>query len=167
MLNLSHLYSACIQLTLKSCEIIRSVHSEGTLSTFYKSQVNGQDPCTIADLNSQILIMSYLQRYFPELRMIGEEQVTPDLELYYLHRAFQDLNLDLICDKITGSLPTDEVTVWIDPLDGTQSFVINELEGVTCMIGIAHKEKPIFGVIAHPFAASCFALWVFYMLGRT
>lgn len=166
MLNLSHLYSACIQLALKSCEIIRRVHAEGTLSTFYKTNDYGEEPCTVADLHSQRVIMSSLERYFPGVRMIGEEEVTTDPDLYNLHRAAHDLNLDLLNDKVSRFLPIDEVTIWIDPLDGTINFVTNDLEGVTCMIGIAHKEQPIFGVIGHAFAAPCYALWVKNILGR-
>ena len=166
MINLSHLYSACIQLALKSCEIIRRVHADGSLSTFYKTHDNGDEPCTVADLHSQRVIMSSLERYFPGLRMIGEEEVTTDPDLYISLRAAHDINLNLLTDGIQGSFPIEEITLWIDPLDGTICFVSDDLAGVTCMIGIAHKEKPIFGVIGHPFASPSYALWVIYKPGR-
>lgn len=35
----------------------------------------------------------------------------------------------------------------MDPLDGTANFVERDLEGVTTLIGLTYKEKPVFGVV--------------------
>ena len=45
------------------------------------------------------------------------------------------------------ALEIDEITIWVDPLDGTQGFIRGELQSVTVMIGVAVKGVPLFGVI--------------------
>ena len=45
----------------------------------------------------------------------------------------------------------DDVVVWVDPLDGTLSFVNNELNAVTTLIGLSVGKDPILGVIGKPY----------------
>lgn len=44
-----------------------------------------------------------------------------------------------------------DLTLYIDPMDGTREFVEDRLDNVQCLIGIAYKGKPIGGVIGLPF----------------
>ena len=44
-----------------------------------------------------------------------------------------------------------DLTLYIDPMDGTREFVENRLQNVQCLIGITHKGQPIAGVIGLPF----------------
>lgn len=37
--------------------------------------------------------------------------------------------------------------MWIDPLDGTKSYVNNELNFVTTLIGVSYKGIPLLGLI--------------------
>ena len=46
---------------------------------------------------------------------------------------------------------TDDLVVWVDPLDGTLSYVKNELDAVTTLIGLSNKNLPIAGIIGHPY----------------
>lgn len=52
---------------------------------------------------------------------------------------------------MADSINEEDITFWVDPLDGTGGFVRGHTEHVTCNIGIAVKGKPLFGLIAHPF----------------
>jgi fructose-1,6-bisphosphatase/inositol monophosphatase family enzyme len=48
-------------------------------------------------------------------------------------------------------LPIDRLVIWVDPLDGTNNYVVGDVIGVTALIGIALDGKPVYGVIHHPF----------------
>ena len=44
-----------------------------------------------------------------------------------------------------------DLTLYIDPMDGTREFVEGRLDNVQCLIGITWKGQPIGGVIGLPF----------------
>ena len=96
--------------------------------------------------------------YRPSIKIIGEEQTeyTGDLD-------FRELNADLypeaMFDKSRQNLgiPTefdlnDNVVVWVDPLDGTLSYVNGELDAVTTLIGLSIGSEPVLGVIGLPYS---------------
>ena len=45
----------------------------------------------------------------------------------------------------------EDLTVWVDPLDGTKEFTEGYLDHVTVLVGIAIGKKAIGGVIHQPF----------------
>jgi 3'-phosphoadenosine 5'-phosphosulfate (PAPS) 3'-phosphatase len=45
----------------------------------------------------------------------------------------------------------DDITIYIDPMDGTREFVEGRYRNVQCLIGVCHKDLPICGVIGLPF----------------
>ena len=45
----------------------------------------------------------------------------------------------------------EDMTVWIDPLDGTKEFTEGFLDHVTVLVGIAIGKDAIGGVIHQPF----------------
>jgi fructose-1,6-bisphosphatase/inositol monophosphatase family enzyme len=53
-------------------------------------------------------------------------------------------------EELPDEIDTDEVSLWIDPLDATGCFVRGQLEAVTILLGIAWRDRPVFGVIHHP-----------------
>lgn len=148
------LLSACIQLAEISGQIIRSVNSHGSLQTVYKGH---NDPCTIADINCQKIIVSTLYHYFPGIQIIGEEDV--ELE----NSDIREINLELIDESLIASdqrdLEIGKLVLWVDPLDGTYNFTIGDLIGVTTLIGISYDSEAIFGVIHHPFAENSPTYW--------
>jgi 3'-phosphoadenosine 5'-phosphosulfate (PAPS) 3'-phosphatase len=48
-------------------------------------------------------------------------------------------------------LSLSDITLYIDPMDGTREFVEQRLHNVQCLIGITWKGRPIGGVIGLPF----------------
>lgn len=53
--------------------------------------------------------------------------------------------------NIDRKINTDELCLWIDPLDCTLGYVNGNVEDVTVLIGISSFEKPIAGIIGTPF----------------
>jgi fructose-1,6-bisphosphatase/inositol monophosphatase family enzyme len=58
--------------------------------------------------------------------------------------------LDFIADD-GDEVPLDELSIFVDPLDGTREFVEGRLQNVACLIGIARKNQAIAGVVGLPF----------------
>lgn len=93
-----------------------------------KTQEGADDPVTNADLRSHCVMQQGLRRIFPRLHIISEEDETK-LEAGNKCEATEGrpafdldptvLHLDVTTDE---SVPVDDVTVWIDPLDATQEF---------------------------------------------
>jgi len=52
---------------------------------------------------------------------------------------------------LTDSVNEEDLTFWIDPLDGTGGFARGHTQHVTVNIGIAVKGRPLFGLIGSPF----------------
>lgn len=46
---------------------------------------------------------------------------------------------------------SQDLCIWIDPIDCTAGFTNNRLYEVTILVGISYKGKPVFGMIGHPF----------------
>jgi 3'-phosphoadenosine 5'-phosphosulfate (PAPS) 3'-phosphatase len=63
------------------------------------------------------------------------------------------LGADADFDFSKASVSLEDVTVYIDPMDGTREFVEERLQNVQCLIGITHKGQPVGGVIGLPFVS--------------
>ena len=64
----------------------------------------------------------------------------------------------------SNALEIDEITIWVDPLDGTQGFIRGELQSVTVMIGVAVAGVPLFGVVHQPFENNTYWGGIWYGL---
>lgn len=145
--------AVCIALAFRAGEIIRAVSASGELHTTMKG-VN--DPCTLADLTAQKLIVSTLARHFPGLVVIGEEEVEGD-------ESTAATDIDPAATSallgVSRRLRLDNTVVWVDPLDGTIAFVRGDLAGVTTIIGISVDGVPVYGIVAEPFSTPPVAFW--------
>jgi 3'-phosphoadenosine 5'-phosphosulfate (PAPS) 3'-phosphatase len=45
-----------------------------------------------------------------------------------------------------------DVTLWVDPLDGTKGLTEGHNHHVSCMIGVSIKNRPRLGIIHKPFS---------------
>lgn len=146
--KISEFFSICINLMQESGRIIQSVHQ----SKSFEKQMKGiDDPVTQADIHVQTLIAAGLRHYYPDISIVGEEETEyePDLAYDFEKRINRSLIPEAIYQKIGNDFDLKDTTVWIDPLDGTLSYLDNELDAVTTLIGISYKERPIIGIIAH------------------
>ena len=107
-----------IQAARKAGEEVLKIYN-----TDFKIEYKGKEPLTQADLISQKIIFSYLEKY--DYGIISEEN--------------KDDEQRLGKDK-----------VWIiDSLDGTSDFV-NKIGDFSIMIGLVHKGEPVLGVVYSP-----------------
>jgi inositol monophosphatase 3 len=118
------------------------------------------DYVTKADVNSHCSIAFSLWRLFPNLNLISEEDVQKkscpdDIENFDLDpSALGNVELPDI------NVRTDELTLFIDPLDATKEFTEKLFKYVSVMICVADKKgDPLIGVIYFPFSKRLYWGW--------
>ncbi|EFA75870.1 bisphosphate nucleotidase [Heterostelium album PN500] len=141
-INLVELVSVCLELAEQSGDIIRNIYRSGSLDVKYKGV---DDPVTIADITVQKHIVAGLRCYWPELRIIGEEE----LQIGETPTVLPSLKRLASYDAI--EVPLSELIVFIDPLDATREFTLGNVQCVMTLIGISRRGSPIAGVIHQPF----------------
>ncbi|CAG0887977.1 unnamed protein product [Cyprideis torosa] len=140
--------------------LIRAVHSSGVLGTIDKGI---DDPQTEADRQSHACIVNSLKKKFPEVLVIGEEDESEAVseklfdtfvETEEIPESLLDSNaLPESITSVRGA--SEEIVIWVDPLDATREFIMPGLEdAVTVLIGIAVEGRPVAGVIHQPFPES-------------
>lgn len=140
------------------------VGSFGTL----KEGGNPKSVVTQADIDAQAIIVGGLRRAWGDgLLIIGEEDGSdgPPTTIAGAPSLRKDLFMPdqqqqqqqqrspffLNTDIDDEDLPLDEITIFVDPLDGTREFVEGRLQNVACLIGIARNNRSIAGIIGVPF----------------
>lgn len=147
-----------------------------------KTKEGANDPVTNADLKSHCVMEQGLKRLFSKVTIISEE----DLHAKDCSEAGHfELDPTVIDEDVhlpdEYSIPADDVTIWIDPLDATQEYTgkINQNESsiflkfiltifyiseslfqyVTTMVCVAIKGEPVIGIIHNPFSQKTFWAW--------
>jgi len=146
-ISLRHLISASLDLAERGGEIARQLVRSGHLEICEKR--GPDDLLTIADLKIQAEIQGSLLLLWPNLKIIGEETVTPcgrgEVDLTRLDKVTID-------PKVVTDYPISDVTVYIDPIDATKEFTEGIYSNVTTLIGIVVKDEAIAGVIYQPWS---------------
>eukprot|EP00982_Pelagococcus_subviridis_P015775 31426-Pelagococcus_subviridis.AAC.4 len=132
------------------------------------------DPQTAADRRSERMICDALRRKFGDaVVVLGEEALEgaldenpggdgdvvdeaismEDLDVAAAQVAAWEIQLPTTNSSSSGGGQGGEITVWVDPLDGTREYVEGPEHrgGVTSLIGIAVDGVPVAGVIHQPF----------------
>merc|ERR1712170_320646 len=147
---LKRLVAASLAVTDKSARLVQEIFQHGNLKIEDKGGLKNYQ--TEADIKIERLLVGNLEKHFPGIAIVGEESeagsVTDDSYWIDLEKACNDLPKFDNCPEIADP---SQITVWLDPLDGTAEFIDGLLSHVTTLIGIAHKGKPIAGVINQPF----------------
>nr|ACO14770.1 32,5-bisphosphate nucleotidase 1 [Caligus clemensi] len=132
-------------------EIVRKVLSSGQLGVVEKTDAN--DLQTKVDRTVSDVVLLSFRKAFPQLNIVSEEG-----QHYFDEKAAEEHIVDLTDAKVEYSLPKEysevpleDITVWVDPLDGTKEFADGFYERVTVLIGIAVKSKSIAGVVHQPY----------------
>lgn len=130
---------------------------------------------TQADIDAQCKIVDILRQQIPwgdSIRIVGEEDTGDDndgksenededdqINLTRNDSIMTDFFQELTKEQKLSSdeedkVPIDELTVFIDPLDGTREFVEKRIENVGCLIGITRNGKAIAGTVGVPFPSA-------------
>lgn len=145
--KVSEFLSIALKLLSESGNIIRSTISSKDLKTKYKGE---KDPVTIADLKIQNLLKKGILNFYPNLKIIGEEDNSEFDE--GIEMDFNSIDQNLVNENLFGKenneFEIEDSITWIDPLDGTINFVSGSYDGVTTLLGISRKGNPYLGIVA-------------------
>ncbi|KAL1240346.1 putative inositol monophosphatase [Trichinella pseudospiralis] len=130
--DIGELMKICLIAAETSGFAIADMYQDGKVWLKMKSwDENGKKEfLTKADLISNRLIIESFSR-FPDIKIISEERA-----------KFPSIKVLI-----------NDISVWIDPLDGTQELIEGMVESVSVMICVALKGRPVFGVIHRPFTS--------------
>jgi len=146
-ISLRNLISASLVLAERGGEIARHVVRTGELNV--QEKCGPEDLLTIADLQIQAEIHGSLLKLWPNLKIIGEENVVPtgkgEVDLTRLDNVPIDPN-------VVTDFPISQITVYIDPIDATKEFTEGKYSNVTILIGIVVNDEAIAGVIYQPWS---------------
>ena len=104
-------------------------HFRAPIDVEDKGGARGYDPVTEADRAAEAVIRASIASQFPDHGVEGEEH-----------------------GRLPGRLP---FTWFIDPIDGTRSFILGHLHWAT-LIALHDGERPIVGVAHQPFVGESF-----------
>jgi len=108
---------------------------------------------TAADLASQAAIVTALHAAFPGLRIVGEEDgAVPAPAAPAAAGAGTPAAAALagLADE-ASEVPLAEVTVLVDPVDGTRELVEGRLGAVQVLVGVAVRGRAVAGAVGLPF----------------
>lgn len=136
----------------------------GGVRTKGKTKEGVDDFITNADVNSHCTIAYSLWRIFPKLKLISEE----DVEEKSCPSDLTTFDLD---PSVLGNVhmpdvyvPTDDLVLWIDPLDATKEYTEKLFQYVSVMICVADRKtgEPFIGVVYFPFSKKVYWAWKGY-----
>ncbi|XP_011305902.1 3'(2'),5'-bisphosphate nucleotidase 1 isoform X2 [Fopius arisanus] len=147
---ITRLMASTVSAVVQAGKIIRDVMNKGELNIVEKGK---NDLQTEADRSAQNCIIESLSRQFPGVTIIGEEgtsrcEVPP-------HWIVTDMDQEILNVKLPEHLENiapKDISVWVDPLDGTSEFTQGLLDHVTVLVGVAVGEKAVGGVIHQPYS---------------
>ena len=162
-ISINELLSTCVDVCFRGCAEIRAVQEKreltGSLSKVdFKDEMDPKSALTEADGAAQAAILSALRREWgSNLRIVGEEEEEDDDDdstpiSTTLEATIADLRRDMCMDILTAdTLPISDITIFVDPLDGTREFVESRLSNCQTLVGIAVNGQPVAGAIGVPF----------------
>ncbi|KAF8572049.1 hypothetical protein P879_04128 [Paragonimus westermani] len=141
------LLASSVSLASRASAIVRNVFASNDLGIVDKGV---DDLQSRADRDAQRCIVGSLTQSFPGINIIGEEGKLNNTD--FVSTSELDAHvLSCVCPAAYKSISLSDLTVWVDPLDGTKEYTEGFIEHVTVLIGIAVSGKPVAGVIAQPF----------------
>lgn len=143
--------SSAIVVATRAGAEVRQITKTGKLGIVDKGVHDYQ---TEADRRAQRMIVVSMAKRFPKSTIVGEEDLVADkkADASLLVEDFDESVLSQTLPKEYESVKEEDVTIWVDPLDGTSEFVKGvSYEHVTVLIGISVNGKSVAGVINQPF----------------
>lgn len=134
--------------------MIRKIEKGELHNEIYEKGPN--DNFTTADFVIQKMFENHLQKYFPKIKIIGEEDTTKEIVKESDYFTINENEIDFNLIK-TNLMPLefqpnlDDLVLFIDPIDSTSSLIKKKLTPCTVMIGLCINQDPFLGLLHYPF----------------
>lgn len=156
-LQLAQLLSTCVDSCQRGCVEIRKVQAarqSNSLKVELKDETDPRSALTEADSAAQrVIVGSLLAEWGDDLRIVGEEDGVEELRTSLSSTTFTPLKRDMFEDDIgeTAEIDPSDITIFVDPLDGTREFVEERLANCQVLVGIAIGGESVAGAVGIPF----------------
>lgn len=142
--------ASAVSVASKAGTEVRRITKTGKLGVIDKGI---QDFQTEADRTAQRLIVANLAKRFPKCTIVGEEDLAEDktADAKFIVDTIDEEVLKVNLPNQYKDVKEEDITIWVDPLDGTTEFVKGFLEHVTVLIGVSVNGRSVAGVIHQPF----------------
>lgn len=163
--NILELLSVCVSLAEHTGDVIRHITKEGNLHIVRKDEFGNQtdeilsknefsmadDAVTIADITTQQIIEGTLRKIYPNIRLIGEEEISKeDFQVVDVSKdKFKDVSLP---ENFQLNLPEKDIVIYVDPIDATSEYIKGSKLCSMTLIGISYQGRAFGGVVNAPFA---------------
>jgi fructose-1,6-bisphosphatase/inositol monophosphatase family enzyme len=57
-------------------------------------------------------------------------------------------------NRFEDEINEQDLTFWVDPLDGSSGLAEGHTEHLTCIMGVSIKDRPLLGVVHKPFSSN-------------
>lgn len=152
MTDLSPLISAVRQ-AAELCRRVQQTH-------FVRNEKGTNDPVTIADYGSQVILLRAIRRHFPDDGILSEEQGAQFMTL--LSDAQRQEIAGLLSDVLGETIRVDAIPGWldhnrevqtprmwcVDPVDGTKGFI--NMRHYTIAVGVLQNGAPVDALMGCP-----------------
>jgi len=148
---LTQVLASSVAIADRAGDIVRDIMKKGELGIVEKT--GADDLQTQADRSAQNCIVASLAKQFPDLTVVGEEgeQDLSGVPEEWIVTTADSEAAKVSCPEQYKSVTMKDLTVWVDPLDGTKEYTQGLLDHVTVLIGIAVGQKAVAGVIHQPY----------------
>lgn len=153
-IKLNNLMSLMLHFFKRSFSLFKQVKSgEFKVNIHYKY---GNEKFTEADFILQKMFENYCEKYFPSMRIIGEEDTSTGFikeSDYYILESEIDLNLikESEIPESIQELDSEDLCLYIDPIDSTEQFIKRNFGPVTSLAGITKKTQAFIGFVYFPY----------------
>ncbi|MEE6463924.1 hypothetical protein FKM82_006104 [Ascaphus truei] len=115
-----------------------------------KTREGADEKMTSGDVLSNRKMFYLIKNAFPGLQVNTEEHIEEDDQesISWDHNIPDEISSIILTPK---PVPSESITIWIDPLDATYEYTENLINYVTTMVCVAVNGKPVIGVIHKPF----------------
>lgn len=160
-INLRKLLIGVIQASMKAGHQVMEVSKldNQNVQTKGETKEGVADLITDADSKAHCLIATGLLRIFPKLKLVSEEDIPASKCHEDAKLNFFDLDPTVLSESTIVpdlSVPAEDVSVFIDPLDATKEFTEKLFQYVTIMICVVIKNGDGFYLIYSDFIAKIY-----------
>lgn len=156
MIKLNKLMSLILHYLTRCHNLYQKVHTEQFQVNIHYKKDN--ERFTEADWILQKMFENYMEKYFPTITIVGEEDTSNNLikeSEYFLIENEKEINFDLVTEndlpENLREIKDEELSIYIDPIDSTEQFIKRNFSPVTSLLGITRNEEPFVGFIYFPY----------------